>query len=211
MAALGVAGLPVLVIDHPLGGEGPEGVDRRIGQTVEQLAGLLGSHSETDQRPRGAELGAKPHPLGESRLTVPEERVYAEFVAREWCDGLPIVAPTPERVAAMLAGARADGDLSLGLMPPLWRECTLEKLAVNAVMAGAESELLSHHRRGRPGHAGARLQPLRRPGDDASGGAARHRQRPVCAGHRTACGCRPVRPRLSRQRHDRPRHAPRRS
>jgi hypothetical protein len=39
----------------------------------------------------------------------------------------------------MLAGARADGAESLGLMPPLWRECTLDKLAVNAVMAGAEA------------------------------------------------------------------------
>jgi hypothetical protein len=38
----------------------------------------------------------------------------------------------------MLAGARAGGHESLGLMPPLWRESTLEKLAVNAVMAGCE-------------------------------------------------------------------------
>ena len=71
-------------------------------------------------------------------LTLPEEEIYAEFVRRQWCDGLPVVPPTPERVAAMLAGARADGAESLGLMPPLWRDCTIEKLAVNAVMAGCE-------------------------------------------------------------------------
>jgi hypothetical protein len=71
-------------------------------------------------------------------LSLPEHQVYEEFVRREWCDGLPIVPPTRERVDAMLAGARAAGAESLGLMPPLWRECTLEKLAVNAVMAGAE-------------------------------------------------------------------------
>ena len=71
-------------------------------------------------------------------LTLPEEEIYAEFVRRQWCDGLPVVPPTPERVAAMLGGARADGVESLGLMPPLWRDCTLEKLAVNAVMAGCE-------------------------------------------------------------------------
>lgn len=74
----------------------------------------------------------------EAALTLPEESVYAEFVRREWCDGLPIVPPTPERVEAMLAGARAQPRETLGLMPPLWRECTLEKLAVNAVMAGCE-------------------------------------------------------------------------
>ena len=71
-------------------------------------------------------------------LTLPEEEIYAEFVRRQWCDGLPVVPPTPERAAAMLAGARVDGAESLGLMPPLWRDCTIEKLAVNAVMAGCE-------------------------------------------------------------------------
>src|SRR5689334_12758893 len=69
-------------------------------------------------------------------LELEEDQVYAEFVRREWCDGLPIVAPTPARVAAMLGGAEAT--TSLGVMPPLWRDATLDKLAVNAVMAGCE-------------------------------------------------------------------------
>ena len=71
-------------------------------------------------------------------LELAEDEVYEEFVKRGWCDGLSIVPPTPERVGAMLAAAKADPGRSLGLMPPLWRECTLEKLAVNAVMAGCE-------------------------------------------------------------------------
>jgi hypothetical protein len=41
MGALGVAALPLLIIDHPLGGEKPEGVSRRAGQAVEQLAALV--------------------------------------------------------------------------------------------------------------------------------------------------------------------------
>src|SRR5678815_4073626 len=74
----------------------------------------------------------------EAALTLAEEDVYAEFCRREWCDGLPFVSPTPERVRAMLAGARTKPAESLGVMPPLWRDCPLEKLAVNAVMAGCE-------------------------------------------------------------------------
>jgi hypothetical protein len=66
------------------------------------------------------------------------EALLEEFVSREWCDGLPIVPPTRERVAAML-GPR-DGGRSLGPMPPLWREAGLEALAVNAVMAGCLPE-----------------------------------------------------------------------
>ncbi len=66
------------------------------------------------------------------------EAVFAAFVERHWCDGLPIVPPTEERVAAMLGGR--DPEQSLGAMPPLWRQATLEKLAVNAVMAGCLPE-----------------------------------------------------------------------
>jgi hypothetical protein len=62
------------------------------------------------------------------------EALIEAFAEREWSDGLPIVPPTPERVVAMLGGR--DPARSLGAMPPLWREATLEKLAVNAVMAG---------------------------------------------------------------------------
>ena len=62
------------------------------------------------------------------------EALIEAFAEREWSDGLPIVPPTPERVAAMLGGR--DPARPLGAMPPLWREATLEKLAVNAVMAG---------------------------------------------------------------------------
>jgi len=147
MAALGATGLPLLSIEHPLGGEGTEGVERRIAQAVDQLAAMLAAApGEGAGRMSGA-LSADRHGVrlederaAESLLELPEECVYEEFVARAWCDGLPIIAPTRERVDAMLAGARGDAGESLGLMPPLWRECTLEKLAANAVMAGAVPE-----------------------------------------------------------------------
>src|SRR5438046_8558594 len=64
------------------------------------------------------------------------EALLALFCEREWCDGLPIVPPTEERVRATLG--QSPPDRSLGAMPPLWRQATLEKLAVNAVMAGCE-------------------------------------------------------------------------
>src|SRR5438093_10589683 len=51
------------------------------------------------------------------------EALLAAFCEREWCDGLPIVPPTEERVRAMLGEAPADR--SLGAMPPLWRQATL--------------------------------------------------------------------------------------
>ncbi len=61
---------------------------------------------------------------------------------RGWSDGLPVVPPTPERVLRMLAGTARDRADSIGLMPPDLVECTIEKIAINAVMAGCRPEYL---------------------------------------------------------------------
>ncbi len=53
---------------------------------------------------------------------------------RGWTDGLPVVPPTVERVGAMLAGR--DPRSVVAVVPPLGGVATLEKIAVNAVMAG---------------------------------------------------------------------------
>jgi len=55
---------------------------------------------------------------------------------RGWTDGLPVVPPTEERVAAMLAGAGLPRDRVIAKIPPAWAEATVEKIAVNCVMAG---------------------------------------------------------------------------
>ncbi|MBI4506690.1 MAG: hypothetical protein HY691_14240 [Chloroflexi bacterium] len=70
------------------------------------------------------------------------EAVAELFYRKGWTDGLPIIPPTPERVARMLAGWRAAPGHVVGLVPPSFAEATLEKLAVNAVMAGCAPEHL---------------------------------------------------------------------
>ncbi len=45
LTSLGVSGLPLLVVQHPLGGERPESVARRAQQALEQLARLIGRTS----------------------------------------------------------------------------------------------------------------------------------------------------------------------
>jgi hypothetical protein len=78
-------------------------------------------------------------PLRSDVVELPDrlEAVEEAFHARGWTDGLPIVPPTEERVRRMLAGIDADPDAVVGKVPPLWGEATIEKVAVNAVMAGA--------------------------------------------------------------------------
>ena len=61
---------------------------------------------------------------------------------RGWSDGLPVVPPTPLRVLRMLAGTPRRPDEILGLMPPDLAPCTVEKVAINAVMAGCKPEYM---------------------------------------------------------------------
>ncbi len=70
-----------------------------------------------------------------------EDDVEACF-ARGWTDGLPVTPPTPERVERMLAGTRRDRAEVLGAVAPDLGDCTVEKVAVNAVMAGCRPEYL---------------------------------------------------------------------
>ena len=65
-----------------------------------------------------------------------QEALDDELDARGWSDGLPIVAPTRERVEAMVAASGREPGQSLGPMPPRQGDATIEALAVNAVMAG---------------------------------------------------------------------------
>lgn len=65
-----------------------------------------------------------------------------QMYARGWTDGLPVVAPTAERVMRMLAGTPRQPSDIVAIVPPNLVECTVEKVAVNAVMAGCLPEYL---------------------------------------------------------------------
>ena len=62
--------------------------------------------------------------------------------SRGWSDGLPVVPPTPVRVLRMLGGTSRDPQESVGRIPPNNAPCTVEKVAINAVMAGCKPEYM---------------------------------------------------------------------
>ena len=59
-----------------------------------------------------------------------------------WGDGLPVIPPTEGRVREFLAANSRHPDEAICSLPPLNAPCTVEKIAVNAVMAGAPAESL---------------------------------------------------------------------
>jgi len=75
-----------------------------------------------------------------------EDNLQKLFIENNWTDFMPVILPTEERVAAMLKGTSHPPDKVVGRLRPasfreFW-EFTVEKVAVNAVMAGAKPEYL---------------------------------------------------------------------
>ncbi len=116
----------------------------------EELSGLIGlGRGLPDQRPGCGSLSVDPDRVDElaarfsgsglrsRRVEVAEAEDEMEALfARGWTDGLPVVPPTEARVLRMLTGTdRAPGD-EVAVVPPDLVPCTVEKVAVNAVMAG---------------------------------------------------------------------------
>ena len=75
-------------------------------------------------------------------MALPERDPFEILFERGVTDGLPVVPPTPERVAAMVAGSGRDPEELIALVPPNFGRATVEKITINAVMAGCRPEYL---------------------------------------------------------------------
>jgi hypothetical protein len=146
----GMAGLRQVFVPQPV-----------MGKTARELRGYVDGQDPITGRPVMQEIvegltrslddagaGTSDFDRSTPRLVGPdtEENLQRLFLDNHWTDCLPIVLPTHERVAAMLAGTSRRPDEVVGRMRPThfreaW-EYTVERVAVNAVMAGARPEYL---------------------------------------------------------------------
>jgi len=132
-----------------------------VDKTPQQLRGYIEGLDPTTKRPFMQEvIEGLSRPLDEEDLkglsfdrSTPrlvesgtEDDLQGLFLDNGWTDQLPVILPTEQRVAAMLEGTSHPPDKVVGRMRPTayresW-ELTVEKVAVNAVMAGAKPEYL---------------------------------------------------------------------
>ena len=104
-----------------------------------------GCGSRTDEPGMAARLAVR---FGHARFAARRVEISAESDAveacyeRGWSDGLPVVPPTEARVLTMLAGTTRSPQEVVGRIPPDYAECTVEKVAINAVLAGCRPEYL---------------------------------------------------------------------
>ncbi|HYC48074.1 MAG TPA: hypothetical protein VED01_21585 [Burkholderiales bacterium] len=82
--------------------------------------------------------------LSARTLDGPEDigALFSDMVARGYTDGLPVVPPTEAAVRAMIEGSGLDAAQSIAAIPPRGGAATVEKIAINAVMAGCLPEHL---------------------------------------------------------------------
>ncbi len=115
-------------------GLGPDLPDHRPGCGSKSVE--WGVEAELDRRYGDAILGSRTVELADL-----EDEVEAAY-ARGWTDGLPVVPPTESRVLAMLTGTTRAPSEVVAVVPPDLAECTVEKVAINAVLAGCLPEHL---------------------------------------------------------------------
>mgnify|MGYP000179825566 CR=1 FL=1 len=82
-------------------------------------------------------------PLKSATYWVADALEANELFFREgWTDGLPVIPPTEEAVLSFLEGAGLSPDTVIGVEPVRGRPISVEKVAINAVMAGCRPEYM---------------------------------------------------------------------
>lgn len=134
-------------------------VERTIGWSKTQWRAITGieslGESLPDMRPGCGSMSVDPNLVDALRARFTDSPVVSRTIefstsedefeamyARGWTDGLPVIPPTRERVLKMLTGTTRHPQDVVALCPPDLVELTVEKIAINAVMAGCLPEYL---------------------------------------------------------------------
>lgn len=130
-AALGDPDPGIAVVPHPFGLNTRERILALADRCAADIAALV-------ERPA---TGIKPAASAEAlpaTHTIEGDAASINAYCRErgWTDGLPVIPPTVESVRSMVAGAGCRGDEVIARIAPGFGEATVERIAVNAVMAG---------------------------------------------------------------------------
>lgn len=133
-AGRGLSALPIVEIPHPMHTAPQSVVLERADAIVAQLATALTLRPAASAAPAGEPL---PEELA---LDASPDALQEFFFDQGWTDGLPVVPPTHAAVRAMLATVEREPAETLGPIPPRMRMASIEKIAINAVMAGCRAE-----------------------------------------------------------------------
>ena len=139
--AFGLSAISLASIPVPATNQTEEAIRKMVGDAIDQvILGLTRSEQPTlsEVKSRSSEIIKY---RGEDLLEAAEKMNQA-FLKEAWSDGFPLVPPTPEAVERMLTGTSLSREEVIGLLEPGFGIASIEKIAINAVMAGCQPEHL---------------------------------------------------------------------
>ena len=135
-ATHGLPHLSVVLVPHPVGGIDPKLVSAKAETIASQALHAL---TRDPAPPSGAAAAVAAAMIdGPDDLDAFQSWAMDEY----WSDGLPVLPPTPERVARMLGHHSARREEIVATLAPRSGRATRETIAINAVLAGASPEHL---------------------------------------------------------------------
>jgi hypothetical protein len=115
--------------------------EKYFGQVVDALTRPL-TQEEAKPKPRLKDKIPASFKVSASDYDMAVDAVTQMFMEKQMSDGLPVVPPTRKAVDWMLSGTSRNPDEVIGTLPPRRGIATIQKIAINAVMAGARPEYL---------------------------------------------------------------------
>jgi len=136
--SLGYPDLPIAVIPHPFGNRTRDEIRVMAGRCADDIVRLM---RETGPAPA---LIRREAVARAALFEAPDdlEELNRYFHERRWSDGMPVIPPTAERVERMLRHTRRAPTDIVASIAPAFGPATVERVAINAVMAGCYPEYL---------------------------------------------------------------------
>lgn len=138
----GCADLAVAEVPYPFTSHDSASIAQMVDDALPQvISGLTSTGTVERVASKFASLDIPPERLlaftGTDQFAAWDE-MTKRFLSSGWSDGLPLVPATPEKVTAMVAASGREADEVVGIFAPGMGIGTVEKIAANAVLAGAE-------------------------------------------------------------------------
>lgn len=133
----GLTDLCFVEVPQPLGMIAKEEVHAKVDAAFDNI---IAAATQWQPSKENATVQAAPYPARRFKFTGTYADVNRIFAQRKWSLSLPIVPPTVDKVAQMLAGTKRDPSEVVWVVPPRNGMLTVELVAALGVMAGAQPE-----------------------------------------------------------------------
>jgi hypothetical protein len=137
MKSTGLPDMAFTIVEHPMGMISLPEIRAKADKAFPEIMRLATNWKPVDLAGGG---GKAPYPAPHVRFTGTYDALNQMFYDKGWSIGMPIIPPTPEKVAAMLKGTRHKPSEVVWVVPPRMGQLTVELVATLGVMAGAKPE-----------------------------------------------------------------------